>query len=239
MLQRLYRALKLFRCYQDVTAFRPDGISTALDFCMSRIIQPLQIRQELRQLVELVAERRPRNVLEIGTAHGGTLFLWCQFADPRAKIVSLDLPDGAFGGGYSWKKILMYKAFAKPSQDLRLLRGDSHSKEMIERVEHIFPEGIDFLFIDGDHTYEGVKRDFEIYSPLVRNGFIAFHDIVPHAPERNCGVDRLWLELRREYPHREIVDNWQQGWAGIGVLMPDSPVNPSQPVTAPPINTQG
>jgi len=45
-------------------------------------------------------------------------------------------------------------------------------------------EPLDFLFIDGDHTYEGVKRDFEMYSPLVRNGgIIAFHDIVKHPPE--------------------------------------------------------
>jgi len=31
---------------------------------------------------------------------------------------------------------------------------------------------LDFLFIDGDHSYEGVRRDFEMYSPLVREGGI-------------------------------------------------------------------
>lgn len=199
--------------------FRPNGISTAIDFCMSPKFQPLQIREELQQLVELVAERKPRNVLEIGTARGGTLFLWCQFADQRADIVSLDLPGGAFGGGYHWARRPVYKAFAKPWQSLHLLRGNSHSEEMLERVEQIFPEGIDFLFIDGDHTYEGVKQDFEFYSPLVRNGFIAFHDIVPHSREWNCGVDRLWFDLRGKFPHQEIVSNWKQGWAGIGVLL--------------------
>jgi predicted O-methyltransferase YrrM len=39
---------------------------------------------------------------------------------------------------------------------------------------------VDFLFIDADHSYEGVKKDFEMYSPLVRKGgIIAFHDIIP------------------------------------------------------------
>jgi predicted O-methyltransferase YrrM len=48
---------------------------------------------------------------------------------------------------------------------------------------------VDFLFIDGDHTYEGVTRDFEMYSPLVkRGGIIAIHDIVPASPENVGGV---------------------------------------------------
>jgi predicted O-methyltransferase YrrM len=42
-------------------------------------------------------------------------------------------------------------------------------------------QNLDFLFIDGDHTYKGVKEDFEMYSPLVRKGgVIAFHDITKH-----------------------------------------------------------
>ena len=42
---------------------------------------------------------------------------------------------------------------------------------------------LDFLFIDGDHSYAGVKQDFEKYSGYVkRGGLIAFHDIRPQAP---------------------------------------------------------
>ena len=44
---------------------------------------------------------------------------------------------------------------------------------------------LDFLFIDGDHAFKGVKSDFQLYSELVRpGGLIAFHDIIPGAPAR-------------------------------------------------------
>lgn len=51
---------------------------------------------------------------------------------------------------------------------------------------------MDFLFIDGDHAYEGVKADFEMYSPLVRKGgLVALHDICVHPPEMDCHVDKF------------------------------------------------
>ena len=80
-------------------------------------------------------------------------------------------------------------------------------------------EKLDFLFIDGDHTYEGVKKDFEMYSPLVRNGgIIAFHDICPHPPEKKCEVSKFWNEIKQRYKCVEIVEDWRQNWAGIGVI---------------------
>ncbi|MCS7366302.1 MAG: class I SAM-dependent methyltransferase [archaeon YNP-WB-062] len=67
---------------------------------------------------------------------------------------------------------------------------------------------MDFLFIDGDHTYEGVKKDFEMYSPLVRGGgIIAFHDIVQHPPETGCEVSGFWNEIKLRYKYREIVED--------------------------------
>jgi len=80
-------------------------------------------------------------------------------------------------------------------------------------------EELDFLFIDGDHTYEGVRRDFEMYSPLVRGGgAVAFHDIVPGPPENVGGVPKFWSEVRNRFKHLEIVKDWSQGGYGIGVL---------------------
>jgi len=103
------------------------------------------------------------------------------------------------------------------------VRGDSHSPGTLERVREILGgQELDFLFIDADHTYEGVKRDFEMYSPLVRRGgVVAFHDIVPHPPETRCEVSRFWDEVKARYRHLEIVRDWSQGWAGIGVLFID------------------
>jgi predicted O-methyltransferase YrrM len=78
---------------------------------------------------------------------------------------------------------------------------------------------LDFLFIDGDHTYGGVRSDFEMYAPLVRKGgIVVFHDIVKHPPHLECDVDRFWREIRQRYRHVEIIKDPLQGWAGIGVL---------------------
>jgi predicted O-methyltransferase YrrM len=59
------------------------------------------------------------------------------------------------------------------------VRADSHQMDTLEQVKQLFGGSeIDFLFIDGDHSYEGVKRDWEMYSTLVRKGgIIAFHDV--------------------------------------------------------------
>jgi predicted O-methyltransferase YrrM len=80
-------------------------------------------------------------------------------------------------------------------------------------------EKVDLLFIDGDHTYEGVKKDFEMYSPLVRKGgIIAFHDIVFGPFENVSGVPKFWDQIKYRYKHLGIVNNWNQGGYGIGVI---------------------
>ncbi len=184
------------------------------------VINPLQIRSEITGLLELVKDKKPKIVMEIGTASGGTLFLLTQMSDDNAQIMSLDLPRGEFGGGYPWWKIPIFKSFAHGKQKVALVRGDSHSSAMLEKIiKELNSQKIDFLFIDGDHTYEGVKQDFEMYSPLVaKDGMIGFHDIAPHPVEKNTQVDILWNELKKKYEHKEFVDNWNQGCAGIGVI---------------------
>jgi predicted O-methyltransferase YrrM len=78
---------------------------------------------------------------------------------------------------------------------------------------------LDYLFIDGDHRYEGVKRDFEMYGPLVRKGgLIAFHDIVEGPFDAVGGVPQFWREVKPQYRHREIINDPLQGGFGIGIL---------------------
>jgi predicted O-methyltransferase YrrM len=181
---------------------------------------PEQVREEILGLLKVLIQYKPRNILEIGTARGGTLFLFSRIASPDAIIISIDLPGGPFGGGYPVWKIPIYRSFVLPGQKLSLIRGDSHDLRTLKIVEEILGVmKLDFLFIDGDHTYKGVKMDFEMYSPLVgKGGIIAFHDIVPHPPETSCEVSKFWNEIKHSYRHQEIVKDWNQRWAGIGVL---------------------
>jgi predicted O-methyltransferase YrrM len=183
-------------------------------------LKPLQLRSEILRLLERVAARPPQRVLELGTAQGGTLFLFAGAAADGATLVTVDVPGGSFGGGYPRTRVPFLRSLGRPGQRIRLVRGDSHDASTLARVRHALPGGgIDFLFVDGDHRYEGVRRDYELYGRLVRaGGLIAFHDIVPGEAGAVGGVPRLWRELRERHPHEEIVEDWGQGGYGIGVL---------------------
>jgi predicted O-methyltransferase YrrM len=184
----------------------------------------VQKAREFVPLLALIRRRRPRTVVEIGTASGGSFYAWCRVADPRATIASLDLPGGAFGGGYTEEDIPRLRSYGRPGQRLSFVLADSHQESTRAMLSETFAGvGIDFLMIDGDHTYDGVKRDFELYSPLLSaNALVAFHDILPHGEHSRCKVHLFWDELKNRYRHIEFVDPQpdpvEGQWGGIGVL---------------------
>jgi predicted O-methyltransferase YrrM len=191
-------------------------------------IPPGQVRAEIRALLKLLQPRRCRRLLEIGTQHGGSLFLLAQAAHPEALILSIDLPHGEFGGGYPLWRAPVYRRFGLPDQRIELIRADSHAEATRIRVEELLGgEQLDFLFVDGDHTYDGVRRDFELYSGLVRKGgLIAFHDIAPGRAADEAALDggllggevpRFWQELCERYPTTELTGS-EIGFFGIGVV---------------------
>jgi len=101
-----------------------------------------------------------------------------------------------------------------------LLKEDSHKEETVRKLKDILGGGmIDLLFIDGDHRYEGVRKDFEMYSPLVRKGgIIAFHDICPGPPDAVGGVPKFWKETMGKHRNMPIIKDQGQGGCGIGIL---------------------
>lgn len=186
-----------------------------------KTIKPRQNQVEIEELYHAVREIVPQRVLEIGTARGGTLYLWTQVAADDATIVSVDLPGGEFGGAYPDCRLPFYQAFARHDQTLHLLRKDSHKPRTIEKVSNLFDNHqIDFAFIDGDHTYEGVKADFCNYGPLVRpGGFIAFHDILPRPDLTEIQVHRFWDEVREKHDAHELIGPEGSGRKiGIGLV---------------------
>ena len=195
-----------------------------IDFMFSKeglggLIKPWQVREEFLSLLELVEKQKPKCVLEIGTANGGSLFSFARLAESDAVVISIDLPQGKFGRGYPSWKIPVYESFAKRNQTIHLLRENSHSRDTLEKVKKVLNgKKVDFLFIDADHEYEGVKQDFLQYKTLVSdNGLIGFHDIA-HNPNPIYGVEKFWNEIKNDYKFHEFIKNKDQGGYGIGVI---------------------
>lgn len=204
---------------------RPADVEASVAFVTDRFggaIRPIQNRWEITELARRVAARKPRTVLEIGTARGGTLFLLCQGAADDATIISLDLPFARNGGGFPRWKEKTYRRFARPGQTLVLLRGDSHAPESRDRVvAALGGRPLDFIMIDGDHSYAGVRKDFELYKDLLApDGEIALHDILENRRDPSIDVNRFWKEVAQRYEHEEIVFDRTQGHMGIGVVRP-------------------
>jgi hypothetical protein len=93
-----------------------------------------QFKNEIFQLLKVVEKLNAMRVMEIGTAKGGTLFLFCQVVSPTAKMISADLPGGKFGGGYPSSKNKLYKTFAKAKQEIILIRKNTHEIETLYEV---------------------------------------------------------------------------------------------------------
>ena len=170
---------------------------------------------ELANLLNIYHQLQPQVVVELGVYQGGTLHFWLQNAPPNATIIGIDcLPIDEH-----------WRTWVPSGITLDYLQGDTHDPVTLTGLQEILRgRPIDFLFIDCDHTEEGVTRDFEMYGPLVRSGgVIAFHDILDPDPERqqdNIRVSRLWERIQRAgYFTRELVAHPEQDWGGIGVLV--------------------
>lgn len=214
---RLHLGMTKFKRTADSCLDQPEELVSLVFSYAGSALRPFQVEEELANMVRDVRKLNPVTVLEIGTAQGGTLFLWTRLAQPHATIVSIDLPGGKFGGGYSTRRVPVYRRFAGKRQKLHLLREDSHAQPTFDRVKTLFGETpVDLLFIDGDHTYEGVKKDWEMYSSLVRpGGIIAFHDIAGNYDDTQ--VKMLWDSIKPNFEHREYAVH-PEGLYGIGML---------------------
>jgi cephalosporin hydroxylase len=181
----------------------------------------IQVREEITALVDLLRTRSIKNVLEIGSESGGTFYLWCRLAAMGGLKISIDKPDG-LSGSWSYvepqaleERTALFKTWAPR---VKVITGDSHDREIRYQVlRTLGMESFDLLFIDGDHSYAGVKKDWEDYKGLVRQGgLIIFHDIKDTECHRNrgCFVAKFWAELVGD--KQELIGPGD--WGGLGCL---------------------
>ncbi len=168
----------------------------------------------------IIAVQRPKVFVELGTFTGISYLAFCQSivenkTGTRAWAVDTwqgDIHTGAYDDS-------TYNGLRKVHDPYYL--GFSTLLRMMfdEAVAHFADGSIDLLHIDGLHTYEGVKNDFDTWLPkLSRRGVILFHDTNVYLPE--FGVHRLWAQLSPQYPSLHFAHS-----NGLGVLL----VGPDQP----------
>ena len=98
--------------------------------------------------------------------------------------------------------------------------GDSHHPNQTSRFGDY---DWDFAFIDGDHSYEGVKADFYNLLPYLKKGTqVAFHDIVisDFHHQHGCYVGEFWRDLKNEFKASKFdeIITPNEVWGGIGVV---------------------
>jgi len=171
----------------------------------------IQNRYEQKEYLQIVKERRPKIVLEIGTARGGMLYCFSQLADPCAEIISIDLPGAPNCGGQTDEEREFFATFGPDSQRFHFIPENSRLHSTKEKVAKILNgRKVDLLFIDGDHSYAGVRSDFEMYREFMApDGLLTLHDICMLPENWGTGneVGLFWRELTRQYETREIIDS--------------------------------
>jgi predicted O-methyltransferase YrrM len=153
------------------------------------LIEPLlfqQVYEEILTLTYWLKGFQPHNILEIGY-RGSTFHILSQLS--TGKKVALDIEDN---GRTIQSHYMMY------GEDFKLFVANSQTEETKNKVKEFCPQ-YDLIFIDGDHSYKGVKRDFELYQELLSpRGHIIFHDIDPdHTFRDGAGgqVYKFWQDI--------------------------------------------
>ncbi|WP_329842813.1 class I SAM-dependent methyltransferase [Stenotrophomonas sepilia] len=162
----------------------------------------------------LVETVRPKSIVELGTHNGASFLAFCQAVETQhvsARVFAVDTWEGDEHAGFYGNEI--YAELRDYQQ--RHYAGISEMMRMrFDQALEYFAEGsVDILHVDGLHTYEAVREDFETWrSKLSRRAVVLFHDSCVR--ERGFGVWQYWSEICSQFPSFEFTHTH-----GLGVLL--------------------
>lgn len=157
---------------------------------------------------------KPSTVVELGTAGGTSMFSFCQAVKDhslKTELFAIDSWEGdAHAGAYSssvYDRVVHIKEKLYGDVNLHLMK--MYFEDAVSKFDN---STVDLLHIDGLHTYEAVKNDFDTWLPKMKsNGIILFHDIAESKDD--FGVFKFWAELKEKYGTLEFRHSH-----GLGVL---------------------
>lgn len=164
---------------------------------------------------DLISNLKPEVIVELGTHYGTSLWSFSQavkdyYLDTEINAVDTWVGEkhAGFYGEEVFKTVNDIKNKYYPNLKINLIR-----KKFDEALSLFEDNSIDILHVDGLHTYEAVKNDFENWIPKVKEGgIILFHDIM--VSRDDFGVYKLWEELKNNYKTLEFGHSY-----GLGVLI--------------------
>lgn len=171
------------RCWDMRTERIYRACGEPLDDCM------LQCRAELVELCHFIRHAGIRSYLEIGIWTGRTV----------SALHRLFRFDPVAVCDHRWAEQCGLPI--RVPEETLCHWGDADSEGFLRFRESLGP--IDLVFIDANHSYRGVKRDFEINRAFPHR-FLAFHDIAGSPARKTSGVAAFWRELDEGYK-REIL----------------------------------
>lgn len=171
----------------------------------------------LKRLKEIKQEMKNCKVyVEIGVLYGGSMIMMMDMQNEECLHIGIDPFSGYYGSTYDpHRKIDLTNHYDIVNDNIKknnkyfhkwkLIKGSSYDINTANQVKEI----IDFLFIDGDHSYSGVLADFYHYKDKVRKGgIIAFDNYADSCwPEVKPAVDKIVLDNKDYYKVKETCGN--------------------------------